>query len=218
MIMPGQSATGCRTVGTSMNAFAERLASHGLKVTFPDRPESHRLKISATNGVRCEVIVDDDGAACECSVTPARNTTPARIAPLVAQMLGAGYTDPERYAVLHRGVPLAGAVACEMTTRGLCAKMDVIEDHKSFQVFADVIISNPASPERGKVHIGDDGWIYWECYGGEIPGGTGAIADTIAGFLTHPHPITARDYLRRCLRRMSLRRYVRPRGQSRGSL
>jgi hypothetical protein len=205
--MPANAAAGYRTVTTSMSVVAEKLTKHGLKVAFPQRPESRRLKVTSAGNQRCEVVIDDDDAACECTIAPARTSTAAQISPVVAHMLGIGYPDPGRYTALHRGVPLAGGVACEMKARGLRADMDVIEDHASYQVFADVIVTNPGRPERGKVHIGDDGWVSWECDRDEIPGGADGLADTIARFLTAMPPATARDRLRYLLRRLPIRRH-----------
>jgi hypothetical protein len=213
--MPGISGAAgladCHTAATSMNAVAERLTSLGLKVVFPHRPESRRLTVTSTSNLRCDVIIDDDNGAAECAIAPATATTAAQVAPVVAGMLGTGYPDPGHYAALHRGMPLAGGVAREMTARGLRADMDVIEDHESYQVFADVIITNPARPERGRVHIGDDGWICWECDRDDIPGGNDAFAGIIASFLTATPPGAARGRLRDRLRRLPARRGKVPR-------
>jgi hypothetical protein len=205
--MTASTITGPHSADASMPAVAERLSRHGLDVRFPQRAESCTLNVISAGNIRCDVIVDDEaGAAGECNIAPTKGITPARISPLVACMLGIEYTDPGRYAALRRGVPLAGAVARDMVARGLHAAMDVIEDHESYQVFADVIISNPARPGRGKVHIGDDGWVYWECDRDEFPGGTDGFADTIARFLTGIPPATVRERPLGRLRRLSVRR------------
>jgi hypothetical protein len=40
-----------------------------------------------------------------------------------------------------------------MKARGFNVDMDVIEDREICRVFADVVITSPEKPERGKVHI-----------------------------------------------------------------
>jgi hypothetical protein len=62
--------------------------------------------------------------------------------------------------------------------------MQTYEDHTEFRAGADVVITNPAKPQRGEVSISDDGWLSWECYAAELPGGVAALADTIAATLT----------------------------------
>jgi hypothetical protein len=209
--MTAGRAAGDRSGASSMSAVAARLAGHRLKVTPPQRPEGHTLTITGAGQLRCTLALDDDGTGCEASIAPGRDTTPALIAPLVARLLGAGYPDPARHAGLHRGTTLAGAVARDLAARGLHARMDVIEDHDSYHAFADVIITNPAKRERGRVHLGDDGWVSWECCADELPGGPGGLADTLAAALTQISPPvlswTAR--LRRGARRPARRLFPR---------
>jgi hypothetical protein len=214
-IMTTTTSDDHRTAGALMRTVAERLRRNGLKVTFPHRAEGRTLNVTGTRRVNCHVIVEDDSTACECSIRPASSITPTQISPIVAGMLGIEYTHEDRYTALHRGVPLAGAVAREMTARGLHVTMDVIEDHESYQAFADVIITSPAEPERGTVHLGDDGWVCWECHRDEIPGGTDGFADTIARFLTSTPPATVSDCLRDRLRRLSIRGYAQARRRPR---
>jgi hypothetical protein len=205
-IMNGPATTGCRGAAASMSAIADRLAGHGLKVTLPHRPGSHTLTITSPGHLRCTLALDDDGPGCEATIAPARGTTPAQVAPLAAHLLGTTYPDPARHAHLHRGTTLAGAVARDLTARGLHARMDVIEDHDSYHAFADVIITNPAEPGHGRIHLGDDGWLSWECDTGELPGGPGGLAATLATALTHTPPPTAGARLRGLLRGLPFRR------------
>ena len=79
-----------------------------------------------------------------------------------------------------------------MKARGMTVTLSVIEDDETYTVFADVIITNPAHRERGKVRIEDNGWAYWECYGDEIPGGPAELAATVAGILTPSAPTHGR--------------------------
>lgn len=54
------------------------------------------------------------------------------------------------------------------------------EDRECYDVTAEVVVTNPARPERGMVRIADDGTIRWECDYDQIPDGAIAVADTTA--------------------------------------
>jgi hypothetical protein len=202
---------GRSTGGAPMSAVAARLASHRLKVTLPRRPDGRTLTITARRHLRCTLTLDDDGPGCEATIAPSDQATPAQIAPLAAHLLGTSYPDPTRHAHLHRGVTLAGAVARDLAAWGLHVRMDVIEDHDSYRAFADVIITNPTGPQRGRLHLSDDGWITWECDRDVLPGGTDGFTDTIAAALTHICAPTATSRLRRYVRLLAPRRHPQAR-------
>jgi hypothetical protein len=118
-------------------------------------------------------------------------------------MLGTDYTSPQQYARLREGVTQAGAVGRDMKARGMTVTLSVIEDDESYNVFADVVITNPVQRERGKVRVDSDDRVYWECYSDEIAGGPGELAGTVADALAHGAPRTARDRLAVAIRRAS---------------
>jgi hypothetical protein len=197
-----------------MRAVAERLAECGLTVHGTEWEDSRLLKVTSTRGARCLVNVEDGySATCEYIAVRSESVKPAQTARVVARMLGADYTDPEKYAVLHQGVTPAGAVGRDMKARGFTVDMDVIEDREIYRAFADVVITSPGKPERGKVHIGDDSWVYWECYSDELPGGVADLAGTIADILTPP--LTPRNRLWDCLHRLSIHNYMQTRANRR---
>jgi hypothetical protein len=158
--------------------------------------DSRRLKVIGTGKAACDVSVADDCyLTCEYIAQRNRKISAADMARIVARMLGADCASPQQYAHLHRGVTPAGAVGREMKARGMAVTMNVVEDEEIYSVFADLVITNPAKPERGKVRIEDHGWVYWECYSDEIAGGHADLADTVADVLTHSTLITVRDRL-----------------------
>jgi hypothetical protein len=193
-----------------VRAMAERLTGRGLRVRTTACDDSRLLKVTRPRKAACDVIVaNDQYFTCEYTAKRNRRSNPADLARIVARMLCTDYTSPQQYAHLHRGATLAGAVARDLKARGMTVTLSVAEDDETYTVFADIIITSPARPERGKVILDDSGWIYWECYGDDIPGGPADLADTVADILTHDGRITAGDRLAvlcsACLRAITYR-------------
>jgi hypothetical protein len=179
----------------SMRIIAEGLAKRGLTVRTTRCEDSRLLKVTGTGKAACDVTVADDcGFTCEYIARRSRRSSPADTARVVARMLGTDYANPQQYAHLHRGVTSAGAIGREMKARGMTVAMNVIEDEEIYDVIADVVITNPVQPERGEVHVGNDDWVYWECYGDEIADGPADLATTVAEVLARS-AFTARDRL-----------------------
>jgi hypothetical protein len=151
-------------------------------------------------------VADDQTVECEYFAPRDSRTDPDEIARIVVRILGAARTGPGEHEHPYRGLNLKGAIACEMKGHGLTVDMTVSEDHETYDVFAEVVITNPARPGCGEVRINDTGWVYWHCYADELPDGTTEVADTIADILT-PRPATVRNRLRTCLQRLSMRHY-----------
>jgi hypothetical protein len=182
--------------GGPVRAMTERLTERGLSVRTTACEDSRLLKVARAGKAACEVIVADDRYfTCEYAAKRNRRSNPADLARIVARMLGTDYTSPQRYAHLHRGVTPAGAVGRDLKARGMTVTLSVTEDDETYTVFPGIVITSPAQPERGKVVLDDSGWVYWECYGDDIPGGPADLADTVADILTPHSRITARDRL-----------------------
>ncbi len=169
----------------SVRVIAEGLTKRGLTVRTTTCDDSGLLKVTGTGNAACDVTVAED-CYFACEYIPGRNrrTSPAGTARIVARMLGTDYTSPQQYAHLREGVTQAGAVGRDMKARGMTVTLNVIEDDESYTVFADVVITNPALRERGKVRVDSNDWVYWECYSDEIAGGPAELADTVADALT----------------------------------
>lgn len=206
-------ANGCPSPGLPVHTVTEQLARHRLNVQFPDPEDNLLLKVTGTGSMHCRISLDEeDGIACEYSCEHVQKAPPREIAASVARMTGVDYTDPERYSSLHKGVTLAGAVGRDLKARGLTVTLHVTEDNEIYTALAEIIITNPGEPGRGKVHLADDGWLYWECYADELPGGTAELASTIAATLTPTQPVTARHRLRDRLRRRAPKATAPPAG------
>ena len=193
-----------------VRAMAERLTGRGLTVRTTPCEDSRLLKVTRARKAACDIIVaDDQYFTCEYTAQRNRSSNPADLARIVARMLGTDYNSPQQYAHLHRGVTLAGAVGRDLKARGMTVTLSVAEDDETYTVYAGIVITSPARPERGKVVLDDSGWVYWECHGDDIPGGPADLADTVADLLTNSSRLTARDRLAvlcgACLRAITYR-------------
>jgi hypothetical protein len=158
-----------------ITAMAGLLTGHGLTVHSTGREDS-RLKVTGARSASCEVTVDEDGyLTCEISAlrrNPASSgISTAGMASIVALMLAVPAASPQQYSHLHRAVTPAGAVGREMEARGMTVTMDVFEDHQAYSVSAVVVITSPAHPGRGTVHLDNNGFIYWETDTSQTTGG-----------------------------------------------
>jgi hypothetical protein len=85
-----------------------------------------------------------------------------------------------------------------LKAKGLEVCLEVYEDHVAYEVAAEIVVTNPVRPDRGRVHVTDDGALMWECCyeAGPADGDAVAVADTIAAVLAedaaggraHPGP------------------------------
>jgi hypothetical protein len=74
------------------------------------------------------------------------------------------------------------ADGCVPVVLGVC--LDVYEDHDTYEVVAEIIVTNPGRPERGQVRVSDDGALMWECGYEEDLINTATIANMMATILT----------------------------------
>jgi hypothetical protein len=169
--------------GTAMRAVAEKLAARGFGVRSPEWEESRRLTITGAGRARCELTVEDGGSVrWDYRPGSGRGTDPAEMTALVLRVLGAaGAGEPRTRA--RPGVSLKGVVGRALAARGLKVGMEVFEDPDFYAVSAEVVVSNPARPERGQVSVSDDGDLTWECrYYDDCD--AAQIADAVAGIVT----------------------------------
>ncbi len=66
----------------------------------------------------------------------------------------------------------------------MAVRLEIFEDQVSFEVSAEISVTNPHCPERGRVHVADDGALMWECDSGEHGIGTEAMVDVIAAIVS----------------------------------
>lgn len=173
----------CGDPGKAMRAVAEKLAARGFGVRSPDWEESRRLTITSAERARCELTVEDGGSV-RWDYRPSRGggTDPAEMTGQVLRVLGAADTGEPRTKA-RPGVSLKGVVGRALAAHGLKVGMEVYEDPDFYDVGAEIVVINPARPERGQVRVSDDGDITWEFrYYDDCD--AGQIADAVVGIFT----------------------------------
>jgi hypothetical protein len=183
MLMEHADPTG---PGKPMRMMANMLAGRGLEVRSLDDDESRRLIVIDARHVRCKIDVEDDQSIVwEYDPPEGGDTEPAELSAMALRLLDAHKTLPETEPGLHprAGVSLKGAVRHDIRAHGLKASLAVYEDEEAYDVITEVVLVNPAKPERGLVRVTDDGFICWECDYGEMTDGATAIVDTTADAL-----------------------------------
>jgi hypothetical protein len=173
--------------GAAARMMARILAERGFDVRCREHGGSRVLDITGTGQARCQISAEDEDSSVVWEYVPSSGSRPraADTSRMVLRLLGRDQTGPAgRYAHLHWGARLKGAVAREMHARGLKADLDICEDPELYDVTAEVVLTNPVKPERGVVRLTDEGIIRWECDHAGIPQHAAAIADTTAEVLT----------------------------------
>jgi hypothetical protein len=166
-----------------MRQVAEKLAAHGFEVCFPEGPESRCLTITNLPGATCDLTVEDSGAITWDYWRSVRTgADPGRVAALALRLLTDGSADlpPASSAVVPAGCGLPGIVGRELEAAGMDVHLDVFADKICFEVTAEVVVVNPARPERGRIRVGDEAGLVWEIgRGGADRTDPGAITGTI---------------------------------------
>jgi hypothetical protein len=107
-----------------------------------------------------------------------RDTDPAAMAQVVLHALVADETT-QPAASIGPDLTLKGVVGQVLDAGGLDVRLLVYEDLICYDVTAEVMVTNPARPDRGHVRLGDDGAITWECSRPTVNGTAGATAAAV---------------------------------------
>lgn len=149
--------------GAAMRAVARKLTAHGFHVRDPEWPEGRRLMVTNLPGTTCDVTVDDGGGVTWEYWRISKGADPDRLAGLVQRLLAPERTArprpaPSRVATAE----LQRIVGRALKARGLEVCLDVCADDHELEVVADIVVTNPAHPERGRVLVGDEAGLTWE--------------------------------------------------------
>jgi hypothetical protein len=157
--------------GEVVCALAGQLAAAGFDVGTPTPNDERHLTIRHTACARCELVVDDDGSMrWEYRPVTGPGTDPAVMTQAILHVLAPDDTaEPD--ASTHPGVTLKGAVGQALDALGLDVQMLVYEDLISYDVAAEIVVTNPARPDRGQVRLSDDGSVTWACSYRDVPSG-----------------------------------------------
>jgi hypothetical protein len=180
----GENTDEVRELSAPMREMFQMLTEHGFDVRVPMHEDDRHLTVIDASSARCEIDVHDDkGIVWEYFPGASDDDKAEETSGVVRRVLDADNTPPAGLGTLRRTDTLKGTVAREMRARGLKADLKVYEDREEYDVVVEVVLTNPASPDRGLVRLTDDGVIRWECDSVEMLGGATVIADTTASVL-----------------------------------
>jgi len=172
-------------------AVADGLTAHDLDVLDPAGEGSQYLKVTNARGALCEIMISEHGSATWEYHPFSGEPGPAQITAMVLELLGAG-NDEDRDASPNRlpGLTLTGIAGQALTERGMRVQLaEAGRDDDLSELYAEIVVSNPARPDRGTARASEDGMIRWECRLSDPATSTrgidpGEIAGTIARALT----------------------------------
>jgi hypothetical protein len=78
---------------------------------------------------------------------------------------------------------LARMLVDRLEGRGLYPRLVTYPGDPDDERVEQIVIVNPAAPERGEVRVGDDGSLTWECFGSLDEAGVSRILDEVTNAL-----------------------------------
>ena len=167
-------------------AIADALTSQGFDIRDPNQPGSSFLQITNAPGALSELTIYDSGHIdWEYRSRDGSQSNPSVLAAMTLRILSTdpGTSSPVPVARDPR-MTLKGQVGRALADQGMQVRLDVLdEDEQLFEVYAEITITNPASPDRGTIRIADDGPLWWRCRirDPEDPDSGGLDLDEITG-------------------------------------
>lgn len=179
------SLTVCDGSGQAMRAVEKRLAAYGFHVDGPGWEEGRCLTFAGLSSTTCDITVEDSGLV-SWEYLPGGSADPDMVAGRVVHLLTGRPPLPcrRRDPGPEPRTGLKGLVGRRLVARGMTVRLEIFEDRASFDVSAEISVTNPRCPERGRVHVADDGALMWECDSGEHGVDTGAMVDVIAAIVS----------------------------------
>ena len=181
----GQPNAVCDGPGQALRAVAEKLAAHGFDVDGSEGEEARWVRVTGLRGTACDITVNGSGIL-TWEYLPGGSADSDMVAgralhlltgrpPLPARRPGPG-PEPR--------TGLKSLVGSKLAARGMTVRLEIFEDRAPSGVPAGILVANPRHPERGRVHVADDGALIWECDSGEHGIGAGAMVDVIAAIVS----------------------------------
>ena len=162
-------------IKAAASAIADELTASSLDVRNPEWDGSQFLKVTNVPGIVCEVLVGADGSVeWEWRPLDSRKADPAWTAEAVLRILGADATahPPAAPAGQFSFKSVVGRMLADCGMR-VCVNVQV--DQRFFEVYSEILVTNPERPGRGSACVGDDGSVFWQCRISEQPGDAGAL-------------------------------------------
>lgn len=169
---------------------ADGLADEGFDVRDPIAENSQFLKVTNARHAYCEIIISEKDAVSWEYRCFDGGIGPEQITGMVLAILGAGAASGDHASLpLRPASTLKEAVGGALRERGMRVGTWVLDPDESSEGYAEIRTSNPAKPDRGSVHVSDEGMILWECrvrglaVGDDHGMSPGEVAQAIAGAL-----------------------------------
>src|SRR6266487_4342903 len=200
-VLTGQDERACgNTAGDVRLAVADGLTAHEFDVLDPAGEGSQYLKVTNARNALCEIMISEHGSVSWEYRPFSGGPSSAQITGMVLDLLGA--EDREDWdASLSRGpgLTLTGIVGRALRERGMRVwPAEADRDDRIGELCAEIVVINPARPDRGNARVGDDGMIRWECHLNGPAAAASAqgiepseIAGTIARALNRPRAVSS---------------------------
>lgn len=176
------------TMLKAAEAIADTLTDSGFDVRSPTCGSAVDLKVTNVRSALCELTIWSNGAVIWDYLTfDGPRTSAEHIVSIMLDLLSPDWdeTAPLRLSALP-DLMLKGLVGRALVERGMTVALSKPDsDDRSFEVDAEIIITNPADLARGTAHLTDDGAICWECrLHGTAEGQAGLTVTDIAETIT----------------------------------
>ncbi len=187
----GTEHTAITSAGTEGPAqrITSRLTAHGFGVQGRQWGDITHLAITgAQQAWSCLTVADDGDLRWDYQPQPGPHTSPATLAAITLHLLGAapaGHRPLDDGA--YRTFTVKGAAGRLLQDHGLKVELLTCEDLESFDAVAEIAVTSPARPGRGRVRINDHGDLEWGCQASRAldDGDPAAIVALIAPILSH---------------------------------
>jgi hypothetical protein len=171
--------------GHLMRLVADELRARGFGVHLPAWEEERRMSVERWGG-RCDLSVGGFGLVeWECIPWASNEADPMLVADIAAYLLTGKDEDYpcQGGGDNAHGMSFKGIAGNELRARGFDVGLEVYEDTDRFEVFAEIVVTNPVIHPNASVRISDDGGISWECdypYEVAVIAGTQEYLDVLA--------------------------------------
>ncbi len=148
-------------------AVADMLTEAGLDVLIPGPEDSVVLKITNVPRVLCDLTIASNGSVtCDYRTFDGGQADAAQLAAIALSLLSSALDESAALRLSTSNVPLKEAVGRALAARGMRVTLDPEGTDERFRdagADAEIVVTNPAEPERGTIGVDDDGALWWAC-------------------------------------------------------
>jgi hypothetical protein len=165
--VPGITMQDRDRAGRMADALADILNSLGFDVRVPAQPGSSFLQLTNVRAAVCELTIYDSGVInWEYRRQDNSRSGTATLAAMALSVLSGEASKGTFVPAPHdpQTRTLIGLIGRALIGQGMIVELNVLDrDEQSFEVYSEIAIMNPGHPERGSIHIDDDGLLNWYC-------------------------------------------------------